>query len=58
MFEIWRKTDEKRLEKTEEYLGAGVIGEIKEHAKRWYKASVVVFAVLVVTNFAWIFRRK
>lgn len=49
----------KDWKKTEEYLGAGVIGEIKEHAKRWYKASVVVvFAVLVVTNFAWIFRRK
>ena len=47
----------KDWKKTEEYLG-GVIGEIKEHAKRWYKASVVVFAVLVVTNFAWIFRRK
>ena len=44
----------KDWKKTEEYLGAGVI----EHAKRWYKASVVVFAVLVVTNFAWIFRRK
>lgn len=48
----------KDWKKTEEYFGVGVIGEIKEHAKRWYKASVVVFAVLVVTNFAWIFRRK
>jgi hypothetical protein len=52
------KQMKKDWKKTEEYLGAGVIGEIKEHAKRWYKASVVVFAVLVVTNFAWIFRRK
>lgn len=48
----------KDWKRTEEYFGVGVIGEIKEHTKRWYKACALVFAVFVVTNFAWIFWRK